>query len=115
MLNFEKETVFDDEQELSFEHVVETRDFCDELGVETACCFGLSEETELEQLGAIQSALEEALHEAEAVAVKYIGKCCMGYEWLPDGKGYRCAGGSHYETLTSIHSHMRRHHAKGGG
>ena len=27
--------------------------------------------------------------------VKMIGKCCAGFNWLPDGDGYRCAGGSH--------------------
>ena len=56
-----------------------------------------------EQLLAADKAEKERLQEAERQRkqekklelVKMIGKCCAGYAWLPEGDGYRCAGGSH--------------------
>ena len=29
-------------------------------------------------------------------ALKHIGKCCMGFDWLKINDGYQCAGGSHF-------------------
>ena len=35
-------------------------------------------------------------------AIKRIGKCCLGYEWIKEQGGYRCAGGSHFCTDDEI-------------
>ncbi|KAI0469628.1 P-loop containing nucleoside triphosphate hydrolase protein [Xylaria cf. heliscus] len=42
---------------------------------------------------------EKMKKEMEAkVKLKRMGVCPMGYEWIPQAGGYRCAGGSHYVT-----------------
>ena len=30
------------------------------------------------------------------VKLREMGVCCMGYQWIKQGDGYRCAGGSHF-------------------
>ena len=43
-----------------------------------------------------QQEKEKNAHEAKVQEVLLrIGKCCMGFDWLKEGDGYRCAGGSH--------------------
>ncbi|KAI0387532.1 P-loop containing nucleoside triphosphate hydrolase protein [Hypomontagnella monticulosa] len=40
---------------------------------------------------------EQAKKERELKAkAKRMGRCPVGYEWIPQGDGYRCAGGSHF-------------------
>lgn len=48
--------------------------------------------------------LEEKKRQEEAVMhrVKMMGKCCMGFEWIKMGAGYRCAGGSHFVSNSMI-------------
>ena len=36
--------------------------------------------------------------------VQMIGKCCMGYQWIKQSGGYRCAGGSHFVTDKQINA-----------
>ncbi|KAK4071694.1 uncharacterized protein Triagg1_5932 [Trichoderma aggressivum f. europaeum] len=38
-------------------------------------------------------------------ALKLIGQCEAGYDWVRDGSGYRCKGGSHYVTDEQIQSY----------
>lgn len=42
--------------------------------------------------------MEERARKEQAVKtkLKMMGLCPMGYEWIPQGGGYRCAGGSHF-------------------
>jgi hypothetical protein len=48
--------------------------------------------------------LKEKKRQEEAVMqrVKMIGKCCMGFEWIKMGGGYRCAGGGHFVSNSMI-------------
>ena len=41
---------------------------------------------------------EERVRQEEAIMIRIamIGKCCMGFDWIKQGGGYRCAGGSHF-------------------
>ena len=48
--------------------------------------------------------LKEKKRQEEAVMhkLKMIGKCCMGYNWIKEGGGYRCAGGGHFVSNSMI-------------
>tara|TARA_B100000945_G_scaffold12073_1_gene9425 strand:- start:223 stop:612 length:390 start_codon:yes stop_codon:yes gene_type:complete len=98
----------DFEHELSFEAVCETRGFAEEIGVDTSCCMGLSEDTEVEQLASIQAVLEDGIKEAEEAGAREMGRCVMGYKWRPDGDGYRCEGGTHYVRRGEIHKYLKK-------
>ena len=37
--------------------------------------------------------------------VRMIGRCCMGYDWIKQADGYRCAGGSHYVSDSMVNTH----------
>lgn len=53
------------EQEYGFQSCVHLRDKLDELGMDTSCAFGLSEDMEQEQLQAIEAALKAELEQAK--------------------------------------------------
>ncbi|KAJ4862574.1 ATPase family associated with various cellular activities (AAA) domain-containing protein [Trichoderma breve] len=38
-------------------------------------------------------------------ALKHIGQCEAGFDWVREGSGYRCKGGSHYVTDAQIQSY----------
>ncbi|KAK8428842.1 putative AAA family ATPase [Phyllosticta citricarpa] len=42
----------------------------------------------------------------ERAALQQMGVCCMGYRWIKQTGGYRCAGGSHYVSEAQIQAHM---------
>ena len=47
--------------------------------------------------------------EAVQTALKALGLCCMGYEWLPQAcGGYRCAGGSHFCSAEALEKEMNK-------
>jgi SpoVK/Ycf46/Vps4 family AAA+-type ATPase len=55
----------------------------------------------LEKIKISIKAAEKAKSEEEAkiqTKLKMLGRCPMGFEWLREGSGWRCAGGSHYCT-----------------
>lgn len=54
--------------------------------------------TKLREIGKKRHELEERQREEEAVNKKLtdMGTCCMGYRWIKQTNGYRCAGGSHF-------------------
>ena len=46
---------------------------------------------------------QERLREAKAqAALQSMGVCVMGYRWIKQSNGYRCAGGSHFVTNTQL-------------
>ena len=47
------------------------------------------------QLQKKRSAKEQKEYDKAQEILKQIGKCCAGFEWLKEGSGWRCAGGSH--------------------
>ena len=42
------------------------------------------------------------LEEAAQQKLREIGVCPVGYRWIKQGGGYRCAGGSHYVTNAQL-------------
>jgi hypothetical protein len=46
---------------------------------------------------------EKSVEEARCQeALKQMGQCPLGFEWLKEGGGWRCAGGSHFVTDNEI-------------
>ncbi|KAK4450133.1 P-loop containing nucleoside triphosphate hydrolase protein [Podospora aff. communis PSN243] len=41
-----------------------------------------------------------------AEVLKGLGQCEKGFDWVRDGNGYRCKGGSHYMSDAQIEAHM---------
>ena len=53
----------------------------------------------LEKIKISIKAAEKAKSEEEAkiqFKIKQLGRCPMGFEWIHEGGGWRCAGGSHF-------------------
>ena len=95
MFGFEQNT----ETEIEFGFCKELTEVAEELDIDTSSLsFGLSEDLDEQSLLAIKAALEEAIEQANQEKLRQMGRCCMGYKWLREGAGYRCAGGSHYVT-----------------
>ncbi len=46
----------------------------------------------LKQMEEVKTVQEQRKQEK----LKKMGLCCMGFEWLKQPGGYRCAGGSHF-------------------
>jgi AAA+ superfamily predicted ATPase len=46
--------------------------------------------------------LQDAKEKERQAAIKRLGRCPMNFAWLPDGDGYRCAGGSHYLSRAEV-------------
>ena len=40
--------------------------------------------------------VKQKREEQVQVKLRQMGVCCMGYQWIKQSHGYRCAGGSHY-------------------
>ncbi|KAK8177442.1 P-loop containing nucleoside triphosphate hydrolase protein [Phyllosticta citrichinensis] len=57
-----------------------------------------SEEAELER--------QRRKEAKERKALQQMGVCCMGYQWIKQAGGYRCAGGSHYVSDAQIQAHL---------
>ncbi len=38
-------------------------------------------------------------------ALRNVGRCVAGFEWIREGGGFRCAGGSHYASLADVAAH----------
>ncbi|KAE8154703.1 P-loop containing nucleoside triphosphate hydrolase protein [Aspergillus avenaceus] len=57
-----------------------------------------AKEEELDRLKKLREAAEEARRKEQATQkkLKTMGVCCMGYRWIKQASGYRCAGGSHF-------------------
>ncbi|KAB8277636.1 hypothetical protein BDV30DRAFT_234507 [Aspergillus minisclerotigenes] len=57
-----------------------------------------AKETELERLRKLREEAEkQRCKEQEAQKkLRTMGVCCMGFRWITQAQGYRCAGGSHY-------------------
>jgi vacuolar-type H+-ATPase subunit I/STV1 len=52
-----------------------------------------------EELRAAEAALQEAQRlERMQRKLQELGKCCVGFRWLREGSGWRCAGGAHTAT-----------------
>jgi hypothetical protein len=47
---------------------------------------------------------EKRQREAVMERVKMIGRCPVGYEWIKEGNGYRCAGGSHFVSDAQVNT-----------
>ena len=62
MLNFSENF----EAENDFITCSHLRDFAEEIGIDTGCAFGLSEDLEAEQLASIKVALQEAIEAEQA-------------------------------------------------
>ncbi|KAE8139074.1 hypothetical protein BDV38DRAFT_281628 [Aspergillus pseudotamarii] len=57
-----------------------------------------AKETELERLLKLrEEAVKQRRKEREAQKrLRTVGVCCMGYRWIMQAQGYRCAGGPHH-------------------
>ena len=95
-------------EENIFGTVSHLRDFAEELGLDTTCCFGLTEETDNEFLQQMQEALQEEIEKAELEAAITMGRCPMNFAWHREGSGYRCDGGSHFVELKDLHKYMKK-------
>ncbi|KGO64122.1 ATPase, AAA-type, core [Penicillium italicum] len=60
----------------------------------------------LEKLRKQQAALDEARRkeQADQMKLRSMGVCVMGYQWLKQNGGYRCAGGSHWVSNAQLGS-----------
>lgn len=99
MFNFEQN--FDQEQEKEFALCSELQSLATELGIETPFAFGLNADMQVEQLKTIRAALEEIIENtdrATAERIRKMQRCPAGYKWDREGVGWRCQGGSHYES-----------------
>ncbi|KAK4552285.1 hypothetical protein LTR86_010455 [Recurvomyces mirabilis] len=61
-------------------------------------CADAKRQQELAEIERKRKALEEKLKQEALMKKKLaqMGRCPMGYEWIRQASGYRCAGGSHY-------------------
>lgn len=59
---------------------------------------------ELDEIERKRRQMEEELKKEAAVKAKLkaMGVCCMGYAWIKQSSGYRCAGGSHFMSNDQI-------------
>lgn len=57
-----------------------------------------------EQIRREQQAAAERKRQEEKAQQKLraMGVCPVGYQWIPEGDGYRCAGGSHFVTRSQL-------------
>ncbi|KAK5727064.1 hypothetical protein LTR15_002956 [Elasticomyces elasticus] len=61
-------------------------------------CADAKRQRELEEIVRKRKALEEKLKQEAQMKEKLMqmGRCPVGYQWIKQGGGWRCAGGSHY-------------------
>jgi hypothetical protein len=57
---------------------------------------------------AVYCAYDEQLDKAKSVqqALQSIGQCEAGFDWVREGSGYRCKGGSHYVSDSQVQSYI---------
>lgn len=63
-------------------------------------------ETEVNQEEVVQCAYDEQWDKVKSLqqTLQMIGKCVAGFDWVREGSGYRCKGGSHYVSDSQIQS-----------
>lgn len=64
----------------------------------------MEEELRLAQDEAAREALrlKEAQMQRLQEKLRCIGRCPMNFQWIPEGSGYRCAGGSHFVSKSQV-------------
>jgi hypothetical protein len=77
------------------------KDIEDELELQRVIKERIARADEAERV-ALRLAEKKRQEEAVMHRVKMMGKCCMGFEWIKMGGGYRCAGGSHFVSNSMI-------------